>query len=197
MWVIRNWWQLPAIVAVVIVVQVWWSRQYDLPGGHASDHFMNASAVFGFSVAIAVLLWAVPSQERKQPVLWCLAAIVLAAALTITVANVHIVDAIGPENWSDAQASSLGPSRPGFTAGHTLADRAGLVISGAALLLVGWMAWRRAVNAVVVGVAAVACVIGGLGVFVLAFATVVRRARARAHRTDADPAPLASDTARP
>lgn len=185
MGVIRNWWPFPAIVTVVITVQVWWSRQYELPGGHASDHFMNASAVFGFTVAIAVLLWAVPSRERKQPVLWCLAAIVLAAALTITVANVRIVDAIGSDNWSDAQASSLGPARPGFTDGHELAEHAGLVISGAALLLVGWMAWRRAVNAVVAGIAALACVIGGLGVFVLTIATIVRRTRGRVHPNSA------------
>ena len=182
MGMIRNWWPLPAIVAAVIAVQVWWSRQYVLPGGHASDHFMNASAIFGFSAAIAVLLWAVPVRERKQPVLWCLAAIVLAAAVTITVANVRIVDAIGVDKWSDAQADSLGPSRPGYTDGHELADHAGLVITGEALLLVGWMAWRRAVNAVVAVVAAAACLIGGIGVFVLAIATVVRRARRRAHR---------------
>ena len=187
--VIRNWWPIPAIVVVVITVQVWWSRQYDVPGGHASGHFMNASAIFGFTVAISVLLWAVPSRERKQPVLWCLAAIVLAAALTVTVANVRVVDAIGSDNWSDAQASSLGPSRPGFTAGHALADRSALVISAAALLLVGWMAWRRTVTALVAVIAALACVIGGLGVFVLAIAAVVRRARDRAHRTDPEPVP--------
>ena len=71
--------------------------------------------------------------------------------------------------------------QPGFMDGHELADHAGLVISGAALLLVGWMAWRRAVNAVVAGIAALACVIGGLGVFVLTIATIVRRTRGRVH----------------
>ena len=180
--VIRSWWPLPAIVIVVITVQVWWSSRYELPGGHASDHFMNASAIFGFSVAMAVLLWAVPSRDRKQPVLWSLAALVLAAAFTITVANIRIVDAVGSDNWSDAQASSLGPSRPGFTAGHKLADHAGLAITGAALLLVGWMAWRRAVNVVVAAVAALICLLGGLGVFVLAIAAVVRRSRGGAPR---------------
>ena len=64
---VRTWWPLPAIVLAVVVVQIWWTGRYDVPGGHASGHFMNSSAIFGFTVACAVLLWALPAAERRSP----------------------------------------------------------------------------------------------------------------------------------
>lgn len=181
---VKSWWPIPAIVGVVVAVQVWWTAHFNLPGGHASDHFSSATAIFGFSVASAVIVWAVPAQERRNPVLWILAALVVAAALAVTVANVRIVNAIGPHNWSDEQADLLGPSKPGFTEGHRMADQANLAIFGTAVLLCGWMAWRRMVPVVVAVIAAFVSFIGGVGVFLLAIAAVVERARAqRARRT--------------
>jgi hypothetical protein len=182
---LKRWWPPAAIVGAVILVQMWWTAGYDVPGGHASGHFMNATAIFGFTAAIAVLLWAIPAEERRQPVLWCLAALVLAAAALVTVANVRVVDAIGSDVWSGAEADRLGPSRPGFMAAHDLVDRANLALTGAAVALVVWMAWRRLVSGVVAFAAALVSVIGGVGVFVLTIAVVVGRARRSPGRRDA------------
>lgn len=173
--VLKDWWPIPAIVAVVAAIQAWWSGTYDLPGGHASDHFMNASAVFGFSVAVTVLMWALAREERRQPVVWMLAAAVVAGALAVTIANVRVVDAIGSNSWSDAQADALGPARPGFISGHDLADRASLALSVAATALAVWLGWRKAIHRGIAGVAILVNVAGGLGVFVLAVGVVVRR----------------------
>jgi hypothetical protein len=172
---LKDWWPLPAIFAVVGAIQVWWNGTYELPGGHASDHFMNASAIFGFSVAVTVLVWALAKGERRQPVVWLLSAAVVAGALAVTIANVRIVDAIGSNNWSDAQADALGPARPGFISGHDLADRASLALSVAATALAAWLGWRKAIHLGFAGVAALVNVAGGLGVFVLAVGAVVRR----------------------
>ena len=171
----KDWWPIPAIVAVVAAIQLWWSGTYELPGGHASDHFMNASAIFGFSVAVTVLMWALPQEERRQPVVWLLAAAVVVGALAVTIANVRVVDAIGSNSWSDAQADALGPARPGFISGHDLADRASLALSVAATALAAWLVWRKAIHRGVAGVAILINVAGGLGVFVLAVGVVVRR----------------------
>lgn len=182
---VKDWWPIPAIVAVVALIQVWWSGTYELPGGHASDHFMNASAIFGFSVAVGVLMWALGHEERKQPVLWLLAAAVVAGALAVTIANVRVVDAIGSNNWSDARADALGPARPGFLSGHDLADRASLALSIAATALAAWLGWRKAIHWGFAAVAVVVNVAGGLGVFVLAVGAVVTRiGRVRASRVE-------------
>lgn len=182
---VRDWWPIPAVVGVVVAIQVWWSGTYEVPGGHASGHFMNASAIFGFSVAVTVLTWALRREERKQPVLWLLIAAVLAGALVVTIANLRVVDAIGSSNWSNAQADELGPTRPGFVSGHELAERADLFLSVAATALAAWLGWRNAIHRGFAAVAVLINVVGGLGVFVLAFGVVVRRlARVKASRVE-------------
>lgn len=175
--IVEDWWPLPAVVTVVIAVQVWWSSTFDLPGGHGSDHFMNASAIFGFTVAVTLLIWALPQEERRYPVLWLLGAAILASALVVTVANVRVVNAIGSSNWTDAEAAALGPTRPGFVAGHEAAERAGLALTITSSLLALWLGWRKALHLGLVVVAAVANVLGGMGVFLLAAAAVIGRAR--------------------
>ena len=176
MWnITKDWWPIPAVIAVVAAIQVWWNGTYDLPGGHASDHFLNASAIFGFSVAVTILMWALTREERRQPLVWLLAAAVLAGALAVTIANVRVVDAIGSNNWSDAQADALGPARPGFSSGHDLADQASLALSLAATAWAAWLGWRKAIHRGIAGVAILINLAGGLGVFVLAVGAIVRR----------------------
>src|SRR6478735_4234176 len=92
----------------VVVVQIWWTKSYDLPGGHASGHFLNATAIFGVGFATAVVIWAVPARERRQPALWCLALLIVGAALAVTIGNLWVVDAIGDHNWTNEQADALG-----------------------------------------------------------------------------------------
>ena len=61
----------------------------------------------------------------------CLAAVVairvvaaachgIASCLVVLAGNVRVIDAIGAATWNDAQASQLGPTRPGFASGHDL-----------------------------------------------------------------------------
>lgn len=180
---VQAWWPVPSMLAVIIAAQVAWTSRYEVPDGHASDHFMSATAIFGLTAATSILLWALPRSERRQPVLWLLAAAVLASALAITVANVRVVDAIGGNNWTDEQADALGPALAGFTSGHDLAEKAGWAITVAAVLLAGWLGLRRAVHRGAALVAGAASLIVGLGVFVLAIAALVERAR-RQPRSD-------------
>jgi hypothetical protein len=107
----------------------------------------------------------------------------VAGALAVTIANVRIVDAIGSNNWSDAQADALGPARPDFISGHDLADRASPALSVAAIALAAWLGWRNAIRRGIAGVAVLVNVAGGLGVFVLAAGAVVRRIGRVSHRT--------------
>jgi hypothetical protein len=196
-WFVRIWWPLLAILGVVIAVQVWWTGRFDVPGGHASGHFMNASAIFGISAATTVLLWALPMRERRQPVLWVLAALVVASALAITVANVRVVEAIGTNNWSAEKADALGPSRPGFLSGHDLAEQGDWAIALSAVLLAGWLGGRKAVRRWVAVVAGFLSLIVGIGVFALAIAAVVDRARRVADETLASSAGAQAQEAGP
>ena len=69
--------------------------------------------VFPMAFLSAVLLWALPGRGRRDLLLWLLLGAAIASCLVVLAGNVRVIDAIGGATWNDAQASQLGPTRPG------------------------------------------------------------------------------------
>jgi hypothetical protein len=179
---LREWWPAAAFLAPVLVVQAVWSAQYEA-AGHAAGHLGSATAIFPMVFVSAVLLWVLPGGGRGDPLLWLLVAAAIGSCLVVMVGNVRVVDAIGDDDWTDAQASALGPSRPGFESGHDLAMM-GAGGSVLATMLIAVLLWRRGlVSAYVAGAAAALSLLfpywifPGFGILVLAISAVVARSR--------------------
>jgi hypothetical protein len=132
----------------------------------------------------AVLLWALPRRARRDPLLWLVTAAAIASCLVLLVGNVWVIDAIGGATWSDAQASELGPARPGFDSGHDLAELGAWGAVLATMLAAGLLWLRRLVSAKVAAAAAAVSLVfpsfiaPGAGVVVLVVSAVVAHARA-------------------
>jgi hypothetical protein len=115
--------------------------------------------------------------------LWLLLAAAIASCLVVMAGNVRVIDAIGGATWSDAQASQLGPTRPGFESGHELAELGAWGAVLATMLAAGLLWLRRLVSAKVAAVAAVVSLVfpyfiaPGAGVVVLAVWVAAARAR--------------------
>jgi hypothetical protein len=131
----------------------------------------------------AVLLWVLPRRGRRDPLLWLLIAAALGSCPVVLVGNVQVVDAIGDDDWTDTQASALGPSRPGFKSGHDLAM---LGAGGAVLatMLIAGLLWRRGLVSGYVAAAAAALsllfpywIFPGFGILVLVISAVLARWR--------------------
>jgi hypothetical protein len=180
--VIRNWWPVAAFLVPVLVVQTVWSARYDV-AGHAADHLQSATPVFPMAFLFAVLLWALPGRGRRDLLLWLLVAGAIVSCLVVLAGNVRVIDAIGGATWSDAQASQLGPTRPGFESGHDLAELGAWGAVLATMLAAGLLWRRRLVSAKVAAAAAVVSLVfpyfiaPGAGVVVLAVSVAVARAR--------------------
>ena len=126
---------------------------------------------------------------HRRVELWLLAAATIAAALFDTIGNVRVVDAIGSSNWTDDQAGSLGPSRPGFTSGHDLAQMAMYAVVGAVLVLTPWLWWRGAIGkrvaitAIAVNIVIPPWIIPGAGLIVLVGVAIRAKATGPEHRS--------------
>src|SRR5215204_2736862 len=180
--ILHSWWPVAAFLVPVLVAQTVWSARYDV-AGHAADHLQSATPVFPMVFLSAVLLWALPGRGRRDPVLWLLLATAIASCLVVLAGNVRVIDAIGGANWNDAQASQLGPTRPGFESGHDLAELgawgavlATMLVAGL-LWLRGLMSARVAVAAAVVSLVFPYFIAPGAGVVVLAVSVAVARSR--------------------
>jgi hypothetical protein len=179
---LRSWWPVAAFLVPMLVVQTVWSARYDV-AGHAADHLQSATPVFPMAFLAAVLLWALPGRGRRDRLLWLLFAGAIASCLVVLAGNVRVIDAIGGATWSDAQASQLGPTRPGFESGHELAELGAWGAVLATMLAAGLLWLRRLVSAKVAVAAAVVSLVfpyfiaPGAGVVVLAVWVAVARAR--------------------
>ena len=179
---LRRWWPVAAFLVPVLVAQTVWSSRYDL-AGHAADHLQSATPVFPMAFLSAVLLWALPSRGRRDPLLWLLVAAAIACCLVVLAGNVRVIDAIGRANWNDAQASQLGPTRPGFESGHDLAELGAWGAVLATMLVAGLLWLRGLVSARVAMAAALVSLVfpyfiaPGAGVVVLAVSVAVARSR--------------------
>src|SRR5215204_3931347 len=180
--ILHSWWPVAAFLVPVLVAQTIWSARYDV-AGHAADHLQSATPVFPMVFLSAVLLWALPGRGRRDPVLWLLLATAIASCLVVLAGNVRVIDAIGAATWNDAQASQLGPTRPGFESGHDLAELGAWGAVLATMLVAGLLWLRRLVSAkVAVAAAAVSLVFPhfiapGAGMVVLVLSAAVARSR--------------------
>ena len=187
---VRDWWPPVALLLPILVIQGLWLGGYQATG-HAAGHLGGATAVFGLTFVVALIVWATPPDLRRRPALWILASAVCLAGLVLTIGNLRVVDAIGTDNWTDDQAGIRGPARPGFESGHELAERGMWIATACALLLVGWLLWKGAVRTGPGVAAIILCVIippwllPGAGLLVVVVALVVNRARRL--RGDTDP----------
>jgi hypothetical protein len=179
---LRDWWPAVIFLVPVLVVQAVWSAQYEA-SGHAAGHLGSATAIFPMAFLSAVLLWVLPRRGRRDPLLWLLIAAALGSCPVVLVGNVQVVDAIGDDDWTDTQASALGPSRPGFKSGHDLAM---LGAGGAVLatMLIAGLLWRRGLVSGYVAAAAAALsllfpywIFPGFGILVLVISAVLARWR--------------------
>jgi hypothetical protein len=190
----RNWWPIPAMLAPIIAVQIVWFGRYHATG-HAAGHLASATMIFGVVFALALIVWATPPHIRRRPALWILAAAVAASALIPTIGNLRVVNAIGGNDWTDNQASAVGPSHPGFVSGHALAERGVWYVIGSAVALAGWLWFVHAVGngvgttAIIVSAIFPPWIFPGAGIIVLTVATVIRRAHRlrQAHRNERTP----------
>jgi hypothetical protein len=166
----------------VLVVQAVWSARYDV-AGHAADHLQSATPVFPMVFLSAVLLWALPRRGRRDLLLWLLLSAAIAGCLLVLAGNVPVIEAIDGAMWSDAQASQLGPARPGFASGHDLAQLGAWGAVLATVLVAGLLWRRRLVSAKVAAAAAVVSLVvpsfiaPGAGIVALVVSAVVAHAR--------------------
>lgn len=180
--VVRSWWPVPAFLAVVVAVQLRVTSGDDV-AGHAAAHAANGTVVFAATFAVAVLVWAAPPALRRRPALWVLLAGFWAAALLETIANRRVIDAIGGDDWTDAEAARFGPARPGFESGHELSNLAEWSLKGVSIVLAVWLLRTGAVPrtlgrvAVFAGVIALPWIIPGIGGFLAVLGVAVMRAR--------------------
>jgi hypothetical protein len=176
--IVRGWWPVAAFLVPVLVAQTLWSGRYEV-AGHAADHLQSATPVFPMIFLSAVLLWALPGRGRRDRLLWLLLAAAIASCLVVLVGNVRVIEAIHGATWTDAQASQLGPARPGFESGHDLAQLGAWGAVLATILVAGLLWRRRLVSAKVAGAAAVVSLLvpsfiaPGAGMVVLAVSAAV------------------------
>jgi hypothetical protein len=176
--ILRSWWPVAAFLVPVLVAQTLWSGRYEV-AGHAADHLQSATPVFPMIFLSAVLLWALPGRGRRDRLLWLLLAAAITSCLVVLVGNVRVIAAIDGATWTDAQASQLGPARPGFASGHDLAQLGAWGAVLTAMLAAGLLWQRRLVSAKIAAAAAVVSLVvpsfiaPGAGMVVLVVSAVV------------------------
>jgi hypothetical protein len=175
--VVREWWPVPAFVAVSVTAQqLLLSARYDV-GGHAAGHLAGASVPFMASAVLCTLFWATPGARRQLDVL-ATAALWLAGAVAVMFGNLRVVDDLIAAGYSHTPTDSV-PD----VADHWLANTSVWCAEAAALLLIA--AWRRrhhagnrvTAAAVVVTLLVPPWMIPGAGVVVLTVAALVQRGR--------------------
>ena len=181
-WAIRNWWPILAFVAIVFATQAVFTSNVEANGQHAEDHLRSATAPFAMAFLIALIAWAAPKARRHVDV-WVAAAILGVAACLVLLGNLRVVHAIAGDAWTDTQANILGPARPGFASGHSLAEfgewstLAAVILLTVVLLRRGVVRRGPAIAAVVMSLVVPAHLIPGAGILVLAGDVCLQRAR--------------------
>ena len=181
-WAIRNWWPILAFVAIALATQTVFTSNVDANGQHAEDHLRSATAPFAIAFLIALIVWAAPKARRHVDV-WVAAATLGVAACIVLVGNLRVIHAIAGDAWTDTQANILGPARPGFASGHSLAEFgewstiAAVILLTVVLLMRGVVRRGPAIAAIVVSLVVPAHLIPGAGILVLAGDVCFQRVR--------------------
>ena len=175
----REWWPVPALVALAALgQQVLLASRYDV-GGHAAEHLGSASIPFMGAAVLAILLWATPLALRQVDVLICVVAW-FSVTIVVMIGNLRVVDDLVEAGHSQTPTSSV-PD----VADHALANSSVWYGVAAALLVVASFRSRRhtgnrtAIGAVIATVFFTPWIIPGMGVVVLAIVRCVARHRER------------------
>jgi hypothetical protein len=175
--VAREWWPVPALIAVAVLAQqVLLASRYEV-GGHAAGHLASASIPFMGAAVLAILVWATPAALRQVDVLVAIVAW-FSATVVVMIGNLRVVDDLVAAGHSRTPTSSV-PD----VADHSLANSAIWYGVAAALLLVAAFRWRghignrATIGAVVATVLFPPWMFPGAGVIVLAVVRCVARHR--------------------
>jgi hypothetical protein len=189
--ILKRWWPVPAFIAGSVIAQILlWPDP--TPVGHAAGHYSNATVLFAIAPAVGITIWASAAGLRRHPAFWLLNASIVASIAVVYAANMQIVHAIGAERWTNDQASTLGPTRPGFEASHLLTERAEWASAAIVIALAVCLARWHALKASVTATAIVASIIlppwmfPARGIVIIAIGSLHQRAKQLPpHRFDA------------
>jgi hypothetical protein len=137
---------LVAVVLVVVCVAVMdlvSESLVETNGGHAGGHLASAQSPFPLIPLLALMIWALPERDRRRPLIWIAALVIVVGGVIDTIGNLEVVDAIGDATWNDAEAQRIGPTRPGFEEGHDLAGLGMSIVTGGAIAFAAAMALTR------------------------------------------------------
>jgi len=176
--VAREWWPVPAFIAVAVVAQsLLLTWRYDV-GGHAAEHLGSASAPFMAAAVLAVLFWATPRARHQVDVI--LAAVAwFATTVVVMVGNLRVIDDLVQAGHGHTPTSAV----PDI-ADHSLANASVWYAVGAAVVLLASFRWRRQIGTVATVGAGAAMIfppwiIPGAGVLVLTIVRCVARSKER------------------
>lgn len=179
---VRSWWPVLGFIAIALAAQSAFTGTVVANGQHAADHLQSATAPFAIAFLLAVIMWAAP-RARPHFDVWIAAAFASGAACVVLLGNLRVINAIAGDAWTDTQANLLGPARPGFDSGHSLAELgeratlAAVIVLTAVLLMRGVVRRGPAIAALAVSLVIPAHLIPGAGIFVLAGDVFIQRAR--------------------
>jgi hypothetical protein len=171
---LKLWWPIPFFLVIAAMGKLLLTQGYDAKG-HAADHLSSANAIFPMLAVFAVIVWS-SSGARRRPEIWALGGLLGITLSMVLIGNLEVVNAIGGQTWTDAQADSLGPGRVGFASGHTLSE-VGMWSTVAVTLMIAIVLLRRhlltrrqAITASIVSIIFPPFLIPGAGLIVVAVA---------------------------
>jgi hypothetical protein len=176
----RNWWPVPAFIALSVLVQTRFMSRYDV-GGHAAEHLQSSTAPLMAAAVIGILVWATPGALRQADIM--LAAIAwFATTVAVSVGNLRVVNQLVSAGYGFTPTSSV----PDI-ADHSLANTSIWWAVAAAVVLVAAFRRRHHIGNTATAGACFAMivppwVIPGAGVIVLAVVRCALHAKERAAR---------------
>ncbi len=177
----RQWWPIPAFIAVAAVAQkLLLDSRYEV-AGHAAEHLGSASAPFMATGVLAILFWSTPRAVHQPDVI--LAALAwFATTVVVMIGNLRVVDDLVQAGYGRTPTSAV----PNI-ADHALANVSIWYAVAAAAVLVASFRWRGHIgNVAAIGAGAAMIfppwIIPGAGVIVLVIVRCVAHAKERPER---------------
>ena len=142
----RDWWPVPALIAVSLIAQELLVNSRHDVGGHAAEHLAGASVPFMATAILAILFWATP-RARRQFDLLVVAGMWLAATVLVMFGNLRVVNDLVAAGYPHTPTGSV-PD----VADHSLANSSVWYAAAAALVLIaGWRRRRHIGNRATIG----------------------------------------------
>ncbi len=174
----REWWPVPAFIAVAVAAQTpLLASRYDV-GGHAAEHLGSASAPFMSSAVLGILFWATPRARHQVDVI--VAALAwFATTVVVMIGNLRVINDLVRAGYGYTPTSAV-PD----VADHSLANSSIWYAVAAAVVLLAMFRFRGHIGATATIGAGAAMMfppwmIPGAGVVVLTIVRCVARAKER------------------